>query len=558
MNFGDENIVCFIGRGDSGKTTVLEAISSALSSSWNLTFHDSDFYNCDTTNPISIEVSLIDIPEKLLSDDKYGLYIRCINVDTNEIIDDILLDETIDNSKPILTIRLEVDKALEPKWTVVNTRAQDEKQISATDRASLNCTMVLDYVDKHFSWSKGSSLHSLLRETSNDVQKNNIIIESLRQAKEKIDQHDFSELESVTNIIKKQASTFGLNISDAHSTLDFKELSLKDSRISLHENFIPFSAKGKGSRRLASFAIQSALLDRGGMMLVDEVEQGLEPDRTKRLIRALIENDSGQIILTTHSREVITELGSNSLFLFLKFPDGSKVEARQLLGSTDSLQKAVRACPEAFFAKKIIMCEGATEVGICRAMDMWRVKNNKEPISFRDSAYVDGTGSTLIERAREIHLAGIKTALFCDSDDKPINENKPALGAIGIQIFDCEIGNCIEEQAFSDLPWNAVQKLINYALKNHYNGNHDSMLESINAKYAKHLPSLLDFKDDSHELRKALTDASVSSTKTRREWFKSVHDGEELGNIIFEYIQHMDATRGLRKTIEDLSDWIDK
>jgi putative ATP-dependent endonuclease of the OLD family len=209
MNFGDENIICFIGRGDSGKTTVLEAISSVLSSNWNLMFHDSDFYNCDLTNPISIEVSLIDIPERLLSDEKYGLYIRFINVNTNEIIDDVFLDEGIDNSKPILTIRLEVDKALEPKWTVINARAQDEKQISAADRASLNCTMVLDYVDKHFSWSKGSSLHSLLRETSDDVQKNNIIIESLRQAKEKIDQHDFSELESVTNIIKNKLLLLG-------------------------------------------------------------------------------------------------------------------------------------------------------------------------------------------------------------------------------------------------------------------------------------------------------------------------------------------------------------
>ncbi len=37
------NFICLIGRGDSGKSTILEAISYVLSSSWNFTFYDSDF-----------------------------------------------------------------------------------------------------------------------------------------------------------------------------------------------------------------------------------------------------------------------------------------------------------------------------------------------------------------------------------------------------------------------------------------------------------------------------------------------------------------------------------
>ncbi len=53
--------------------------------------------------------------------------------------------------------------------------------------------------------------------------------------------------------------------------------------------------KGKGSKRLASFAIQSALVEAGGIMLVDEIEQGLEPDRIKQLVRTLKEQKSGQI-----------------------------------------------------------------------------------------------------------------------------------------------------------------------------------------------------------------------------------------------------------------------
>ena len=42
-------------------------------------------------------------------------------------------------SKPVLTIRLFVDESLEPKWTITNTRQQEDKPISGSDRALLNC-----------------------------------------------------------------------------------------------------------------------------------------------------------------------------------------------------------------------------------------------------------------------------------------------------------------------------------------------------------------------------------------------------------------------------------
>lgn len=47
-------ITCIIGRCDSGKTTILEAISMVLSSNWKLSFYDSDFYNQNTSKPILI------------------------------------------------------------------------------------------------------------------------------------------------------------------------------------------------------------------------------------------------------------------------------------------------------------------------------------------------------------------------------------------------------------------------------------------------------------------------------------------------------------------------
>lgn len=50
--FGSSNFVCLIGRGDSGKTTILEAISYVLFPNWNLPFFDTDFHMANIDSPL--------------------------------------------------------------------------------------------------------------------------------------------------------------------------------------------------------------------------------------------------------------------------------------------------------------------------------------------------------------------------------------------------------------------------------------------------------------------------------------------------------------------------
>lgn len=547
----DQNLICLIGRGDSGKTTILNAISSALSPSWNLNFYDTDFYNCDHNENIEITVSMTDIPEIFLSENKYGLYVRGFETQNNTIIDDVTLEEFNENLIPVLTIRLTVGSSLEPQWVVTNTREQEDKPISSADRAHLNCYMISDYVDRHFSWNKGNPLYALLKSTNSDKASDNdlIVIQHLRKAKEEIDKNDFGNLNKATTLIKSQAAKLGLDISKASTTLDSRELSIKDGRISLHEDSIPFRLKGKGSKRLASIAIQSVLVHNGGIMLIDEVEQGLEPDRVKQAARSLNGHHAGQIFITTHSRDAITELGSEQLIFLLKDNNTDNIEIRSFNFSNEDLQKTIRACPEAFFAKKVIICEGATEVGICRAMDKWRKKKSLEQMSFKNCAYVDGTGNTIVQRVNEINEVGIKTALFCDSDLEIINDEKAQWRANGVSIFDCEDKLCLEQQVFKDLKWDGVKCLLQYAKNEHPS--------SFDTAFSDYISSSIETWDDSRDLRDIII-SKFSFGSSGEKWFKAIHHGEALGEIVFKHVDETEQKTHLKTILTDLSDWIDE
>ena len=122
----------------------------------------------------------------------------------------------------------------------------------------------------------------------------------------------------ITSKVKDSAKQIGLTIKDLKTMLEFKENAYTESNITLHSDDIPYRLQGKGSKRLLSMAIQKGLIGEGGIMLVDEIEQGLEPDRARNLARLLSKNNNGQIFITTHSKDVIVEPDISSIYLMRK------------------------------------------------------------------------------------------------------------------------------------------------------------------------------------------------------------------------------------------------
>ena len=530
----------------------MEAISYVLTSHRYINFYDSDFLNCNSNNTIEIEATLLDLPKEIIS--KYGDYIRCI-VD-NEVIDDLASIEA-ENAPEALTIKLTVYNDLEPSWTVFCQRALEPRAISAVDRSKLNVLYVTDYNDRQFSLNKGTPLYSMLKSLSDgEIFNENIVLEVIREAKGKIDTSIAGAFDKLSARLTGEAKILGLELKDLKTSLDQRDITINQNRITLHDGELPLRLKGRGSKRLLSIAIQLAILDESSIILIDEVEYGLEPDRVQHLVNTLISKDNCQVIITTHSSNVITELPCDNLHI-LRGLEGEKY----LLPIKVEMQALVRSNPDAFFAKKVVVCEGATEIGIIRAWNKNRIKNRKLSMTYLGVRYADGAGSQMVERAQGFDALEYDTVLVCDSDidDKDngkIADEKRIFNTNGQKVFDCQKGLSIEEQVFYDVSWECVKKLICLHIcidreNPDKNTTMQSVFQSVSSKVGN-IDVLTWLDNDSIEIR-----AALGAISKKNDWYKNITDGERFGDLIISDLSTHRNDTLLHQTFYKLDQWID-
>lgn len=338
-----DGITCIIGRGDTCKSTILDAIAYVFAQSWSLRLNDSDFYMCDASSPIIIEGVVSDVPDDLVA--KYSNHLRGITTD-GRLIDDMESDEAID-AQEVLTLRLTIGRDLEPLWEVVSYNGIEPSIIKATDRGKLNVYMVSDYIERHSSLNKGNPLYSLYRQLSGEYMSDNenLVLDVVRDAKNAFDANIGDRFNGVIEKIRAVAEELGITLNEMKAMLDHRDIAISENKVSIHEEGIPFRLKGKGSKRILSLAIQLALTQPSGIILIDEIEQGLEPDRVQHLVNKLSQYTDKQVVITTHSSNVIVEIPCSSLFILRK-------GASSLQHIEGEMQGSIRKNPEAFLQKK--------------------------------------------------------------------------------------------------------------------------------------------------------------------------------------------------------------
>jgi ABC-type multidrug transport system ATPase subunit len=100
--------------------------------------------------------------------------------------------------------------------------------------------------------------------------------------------------------------------------LDTQRTPMSLASVALHDGVVPVRLAGLGTRRLASLAVQRMSVKDGAIVLIDEIEHGLEPHRIRHALKVLRDSvggthPRGQVFLTTHSPTTLVELAHHQL-----------------------------------------------------------------------------------------------------------------------------------------------------------------------------------------------------------------------------------------------------
>ncbi len=459
------NFNCIIGPGDTCKTTILTALDYALSPRSVLAFDDSDFFNQDVNQSIVIQVTLADWDEaqedvkRFFQENKFAQY-KCGLTNTGP------LPEPTPGNPGAISISLRVDKSLEPRWSVVRGRDeeedQDRKPIYAADRAVLGLSRIDIFSDFHFTWGRNTILTRLSAGGEGNL---NIVLSALARDMRECDisQNEcIQACQNVADTIKSEAQNSGVSLADLSPKIDMQRQSIGTSALSLHENNVPLRNKGDGTKRLIGTAMQMKLNGGKNISLIDELEVGLEPHRIRGLIYKL-KNSGQQIFATTHSPVVIRELAVSDNELYVCKRDVAGIVSLESLAVVPEIQGQVRANAEAFLGSKIICCEGSTEVGCLRAYDVYRLDEQNPPIWSLATSYLDcGSASKIKPVCHQLLALGYRTAVLCDNDapTQISATDIQNLQGAGAHVCQWDHDNSTEQQLFADVTWQDVPALL--------------------------------------------------------------------------------------------------
>ncbi|MBN8925664.1 MAG: ATP-dependent endonuclease [Rhodospirillales bacterium 69-11] len=542
---------CLIGPGDSGKTTVLDAVDLCLGARRSVPFSDADFHNLDIEQPISIAVTLGDLPETLRSMEGFGLYLRNFDAATGAID-----DEPERSGETVLTLQLTVSSDLEPVWALTSQRAVAQSQsrgLAWSDRLQLAPVRIGGSGELNLGWRRGSVLNRLSDEKADASA---ALIKAVREARAGFGDQAATQLATTLDIVKAVANDLGIKLEGdaARALLDAQSVSFAGGTVSLHDGRgVPLREMGVGSTRLLIAGLQRKAASQAGITLVDELEHGLEPHRIIRLIASLgakEKNPPLQVFATTHSPVAVRELAASQLHVVRK--QGDHHEVIPVGAAADDVQGTIRRFPEAFLASSVIVCEGASEVGLLRGLDLYLVRQGKsdyQSLAAKGVALVDAGGvSQLYDRVNAFVALGFRALALRDDDKQPPADVEQAFLHGGGTVVMWRSGRALEDELFQSLPDDAVLALIDRGIELHGEKLIDDHLRSASG-------GKLSLSDRGALLLPANRPVVGKAARSNKGWFKTVSWMEDVAaDIIGPHL--IAADEGFQERVLDVFRWM--
>ena len=545
---------CLIGPGDSGKSTVLDAIDLTLGARRSYPFTDADFFNLDTTNPIEIWVTLGALDDQLKKIDSYGMFLRGFNHSSG-----VISDEPQAGQEIVITLKLTVAEDLDADWFLYSERAETEgieRRLPWKHRELVAPARLGVASNHHLAWG-GRSVLNKLSDDGLDI--SSTLAQLSRTARQTFSGREVEGIGNVLDKVKILANNLGVPVGDLKALLDVNSVSLSHGAISLHNaDNTPLRQLGTGSSRLLISGLQKSS-STSNIFIVDEAEYGLEPYRISRLLNELGSKTSApeqQVFITTHSPYVLRELQAAQLHVIRKFlpiplPPPYLNHSHRVYSLTggDEQQSTLRVCAEAFFSQSVIVCEGKTEIGLVRGIDLYSQDSNVATIQSFGAYCADGGGDSMFVRAKVFRSLGYPTAILKDSDKDAEHVNfSDDVRTHGIRIFEWGNNYSTEDAIFNCCPAESIPSLLNLAVNRKSSDSINSNILDFSKGQFCLDHCLNQFED---KMRPILAQAAKSK---KGAWYKDIEPAEKIAREIIAP-QYANFDQIFKQPLNSLFSW---
>lgn len=442
-----------MGFNDIGKTNLMYALRLLLDknlSEFDLELNESDFFVFEETNDIEITIKFDEVTEDFVI-----AKLREKISDENELYLKYTISKNNPEYKLYLGSSIETMEEIESRYYL---RAFNLKYVSST--RNLNSFISKE---KKFLLEKA-------KDSRNDIEKSNdtTVINSVETTLSGLNTtvRNISYVKNATNQINEELNK--LSYKNENQKLAFEVagddintlLNKIDLSMSTDDKLLTIGGDGKLNQIFLAlwtnkFSTNSSDFNEVSFYCIEEPEAHLHPHQQRKLSEYLSTTLNNQVIITTHSPQIISEFNPNSIIKFYQ-KDGASYGAND--GCSNRLEDTFLSfahrldliSTEAFYSSLVFLVEGQSEVLFYKALaKSLNIDLDRLNISI---LMVDGVGfNTYIKVMNHLNIPWI---VRTDNDVfKVPYQDKYRFAGIqrGIDIYKSFINNTLTEEQDTDL-----------------------------------------------------------------------------------------------------------
>lgn len=526
----DPHVNVILGGGDTGKTTILDAIGLLLNPTNSMIVSDADYWKRDPEAEFIIEGVLRLPPAAGINEQRKPSWPW--EWDGKDIAAPDPDDEGGEAKEEVYVVRVRGTADCDLSYEICQPNGEiDHFSVSVRRKIGLVRLAGDDRNDRDLRLIKGSALDRLLADKSLRAKLAKEIGE--KNVEEKLADPSKEKLADLDRQFDKHAlpTQLGLGLVGGQG---FSLNALIGLTAEKHDVRLPLSGWGSGTRRLAALEIAASNQSELPITVVDEVERGLEPYRQRVLMKELIAAPT-QAFVTTHSVAAIKAAAKASIW----YLSGE----RQIGKLADATTPHMMKDPEAFLSRIAIVAEGATEVGFLKSLILRAI--TKSPLEHGIWVTDGGGNDPALQLLESLAKSGLKFSGFADDEGRAPERWTTLKATLGDLLLRWPKG-CLEENIVEHVTDDDLEKFIT-----DLDGESGERLRTLAVRLNiedKSYAAILASAGGPGNVRKLMIEAALGyipdgtpndqkkAFKSHgRTWFKSVEGGFELAAKMFQF-----------------------